>query len=41
VSGQINRHAKDRFVADKRPTLIIDKVEALEQDGQQGLEFDG
>lgn len=41
VTGQINRHTKNRFVADRRPTLIIDKVEPQEKDGQLGLSFSG
>lgn len=37
VEGRINRHAKNRFVADRRPTIILDKVIPLEADGQLGL----
>ncbi|WP_439535469.1 hypothetical protein [Methyloversatilis sp.] len=37
VEGRITRHAKNRFVADRRPTLIVDKVVPLEADGQLGL----
>jgi hypothetical protein len=37
VEGRITRHAKNRFVADRRPTLIVDRVVPLEDDGQLGL----
>lgn len=37
VHGQISRHSKNRFVADRRPTLIIDRVIPLETDAQGGL----
>lgn len=37
VEGRITRHAKNRFVADRRPTLIVDRVVPLETDGQLGL----
>jgi hypothetical protein len=37
VEGKITRHAKNRFVADRRPTLIVEKVTPLEIDGQMGL----
>lgn len=37
VDGRITRHAKNRFVADRRPTLILDKVIPVEVDGQLGL----
>lgn len=37
VTGQITRHAKNRFVADRRPTLILETVVPLEKDGQLGL----
>lgn len=37
VEGRITRHAKNRFVADRRPTLIVDKVIPLEVDDQIGL----
>jgi hypothetical protein len=37
VHGQISRHSKNRFVADRRPTLIIDRVVVLETDAQEGL----
>jgi hypothetical protein len=37
IQGQITRHAKSRFVADRRPTLIIDRVIPLETDAQDRL----
>lgn len=37
VEGQVTRHAKNRFVADRRPTLIVEMVVPLEADGQLGL----
>lgn len=37
VDGRVTRHAKNRFVADRRPTLIVEKVIPLEADGQLGL----
>ena len=37
VEGRITRHARNRFVADRRPTLIVEKVVPLEVDGQIGL----
>ncbi len=37
VEGRITRHAKNRFVADRRPTIILSKVTALETDTQLGL----
>lgn len=37
VEGRVTRHSKSRFVADRRPTIIVSKVVALEQDGQLGL----
>lgn len=37
VEGRITRHAKNRYVADRRPTLILDRVVPLEADGQLGL----
>jgi hypothetical protein len=37
VSGVVNRHAKSRFVAERRPTLVIERVTALEKDKQQKL----
>lgn len=37
IQGQITRHAKNRFVADRRPTLIIDRVIPLETDAQDRL----
>lgn len=37
VEGLVNRHTKHRFVADKRPTLIVSSVIPLESDGQLGL----
>lgn len=37
VEGTITRLAKNRFVADRRPTLIIDKVMPLENDSQGSL----
>lgn len=37
VHGQISRHSKSRFVSDRRPTLIIDRVIPLEADAQGGL----
>ena len=37
VSGRVNRHAKNRFVADRRPTIILDRVVPLERDVQGSL----
>jgi hypothetical protein len=37
VEGRVNRHAKIRFVADRRPTLIVDRVVPLETDNQSRL----
>ncbi|SFU81339.1 hypothetical protein SAMN05216350_105312 [Polaromonas sp. YR568] len=37
VEGRVTRHAKNRFVADRRPTLILSGVTPLEVDGQLGL----
>lgn len=37
VEGRITRHAKNRFVPDRRPTLIVERVIPLEADGQLGL----
>lgn len=37
VEGQINRYTKHRFVADRRPTLIIERVVTLEADSQIAL----
>lgn len=37
VEGRITRHAKNRFVAERRPTLIAERVVPLEADGQLGL----
>lgn len=37
VQGQISRHSKNRFVADRRPTLIVYRVIPLETDAQGEL----
>jgi len=37
VEGRVTRHSKSRFVADRRPTIIVSKVVPLEKDGQLGL----
>lgn len=37
VVGRVTRHAKNRFVADRRPTIILDNVTPLENDTQLGL----
>lgn len=37
VHGLINRHTKSRFVADRRPTLILERVVPLEKDKQKKL----
>lgn len=37
VDGMISRFTKQRYVADRRPTLIVDRVLPLEEDGQLGL----
>ncbi len=37
VEGRVTRHSKNRFVADRRPTLILSRVVPLEPDGQLGL----
>lgn len=37
VEGSITRHSKNRFVADRRPTLIVDRVIPLETDVQGNL----
>lgn len=40
VEGRVTRHTKNRFLADRRPTIILSKVVPLERDGQLGL-FEG
>jgi len=37
VTGRVSRHSKNRFVADRRPSIILNTVVPLEQDGQFGL----
>lgn len=37
VTGRVNRLTKSRFVADRRPTLVLEKVIALEKDTQAKL----
>jgi hypothetical protein len=37
IEGRVTRHAKNRFIADRRPTVIIDKVVPLEPDTQGSL----
>lgn len=37
IHGQISRYSKNRFVADRRPTLIVDRIIPLEADAQGGL----
>jgi hypothetical protein len=37
VTGRVNRLTKSRFVADRRPTLIIERVVPLEKDTQGSL----
>lgn len=37
VEGQVTRHAKNRFVADRRPTIIVRSIKPLELDGQGEL----
>lgn len=37
VEGRITRHSKNRFIADRRPTLIVDRVIPLETDTQGSL----
>jgi len=37
VKGRINRHAKNRFVSERRPTIILEAVIALEADPQGKL----
>lgn len=37
VEGRITRHAKHRFVPDRRPTIILSNVTPLERDTQFGL----
>lgn len=37
VDGKITRFTKHRYVPDRRPTLIIDRVLPLEEDAQMGL----
>jgi hypothetical protein len=37
VHGRVNRLTKSRFVADRRPTLVLDRVVPLEKDKQKGL----
>ena len=34
IEGRVTRHAKNRFVADRRPTIILSKVTPLEKDTQ-------
>lgn len=41
VDGLVTRHAKNRFVADRRPTVIIKNVQPLEHDTGQGGLFAG
>lgn len=41
VEGRVNRHSKNRFVAERRPTLILSKVQPLERDSQSDLFTDG
>lgn len=38
VQGRVNRHSKNRFVAERRPTIILESVKPLEVD-QQGKLF--
>lgn len=40
VEGRITRHSKNRFIAERRPTLIVERVIPLETDTQGSL-FDG
>lgn len=37
VEGRVTRHTKNRFVADKRPTIILSRVSPIEQDDQSDL----
>lgn len=37
VTGRVNRHTKSRFVAERRPTLVVERVVPLEKDSQRGL----
>lgn len=37
VHGRVNRLTKSRFVADRRPTLVLDRVVPLEKDKQKSL----
>lgn len=37
VEGRVNRHSKNRFVAERRPTLIISNLKPLEKDNQSDL----
>ncbi len=37
VEGTVSRHAKNRFVADRKPTLLVRQVVPLEPDGQGDL----
>jgi hypothetical protein len=37
VEGRITRHSKNRFMAERRPTLIVDRVTPLETDTQGSL----
>lgn len=37
VEGRVTRHTKANYVADRRPTLILDNVIPLERDGQEDL----
>ena len=37
IKGRVSRHVKNRFVADRRPTLIIEKIITFEADRQFGL----
>jgi hypothetical protein len=37
IDGRVTRHSKNRFIADRRPMVIVDRVVPLEPDTQGGL----
>ena len=37
VMGRVNRHSRNRFISERRPTIIIEKVNPLETDSQGKL----
>ena len=37
VMGRVNRHSKNRFISERRPTIILERVNPLETDSQGKL----